>query len=313
MSLLKKLLLAVFLFAVGMSVSAQERITVRGRVMGFDGNPLESVKIYAFSSYDIVDDECKRAEEELKSKGDSYAPLSTATEARTDERGDYELTVYPEGGLLFLAETPEKVCIHVEYVENRREINPEIDNRVEIDGSGIINDALPEIPQPDAISIGDIRLFSNSLNRMIDTMRKAGGVGLAAQQVGRLERVCVIDVPEGCDEGADAAFNAPVRMPLVMFNPLIIAKEGAVKGGEGCLSFPKIGGSVVRAEQVAVSYLNLDNMPQAVTVRGFLARAVQHEVDHLDGILYIDRMTADERLSHSKPLERLAKANGAAR
>ena len=155
MSLLKKLLLAVFLFAVGMSVSAQERITVRGRVMGFDGNPLESVKIYAFSSYDIVDDECKRAEEELKSKGDSYAPLSTATEARTDERGDYELTVYPEGGLLFLAETPEKVCIHVEYVENRREINPEIDNRVEIDGSGIINDALPEIPQPDAISIGD--------------------------------------------------------------------------------------------------------------------------------------------------------------
>ena len=164
---------------------------------------------------------------------------------------------------------------------------------------------------------GEVSAVTPELRRlaadMIDTMRKAGGVGLAAQQVGRLERVCVIDVPEGCDEGADAAFNAPVRMPLVMFNPSIIAKEGAVKGGEGCLSFPKIGGSVVRAEQVAVSYLNLDNMPQAITVRGFLARAVQHEVDHLDGILYIDRMTADERLSHSKPLERLAKANGAAR
>ena len=148
---------------------------------------------------------------------------------------------------------------------------------------------------------------------MLETMHKSKGVGLAAQQVGRLERVCVIDIPDGCEDEADAAFNAPIRMPLVMFNPEVIAREGSCRDKEGCLSFPKIGGSITRAELVTCRYLDETGAPQVVTARGFLARAIQHETDHLDGVLYIDHMTAVERLAVAAKLKKLAKANGGVR
>ena len=148
---------------------------------------------------------------------------------------------------------------------------------------------------------------------MLETMHKAGGVGLAAQQVGRLERMCVIDIPEGCDDEADAAFNAPIAMPLALFNPEILAQEGTQQDKEGCLSFPKIGGELVRAAQVTCQYTDLENRPQVITARGFLARAIQHEVDHLNGILYIDRMTAVQRMGYADKLKKLAKANGGVR
>ena len=148
---------------------------------------------------------------------------------------------------------------------------------------------------------------------MLSTMRKAGGVGLAAQQIGRLERVCVIDIPDGCENDEDAAFNAPIPMPLVMFNPKILSMEGEVKDKEGCLSFPDVGGCVVRAHRVVFTFVAPDNTPQTMMASGFLARAVQHETDHLDGVLYIDRMTAVERLSHSGRLSKLSKANGGTR
>lgn len=148
---------------------------------------------------------------------------------------------------------------------------------------------------------------------MVETMHKARGVGLAAQQVGRTERLCVIDIPEGCDEGVDAMFNAPVKMPLKMWNPEIIDKQGALQEKEGCLSFPGISGEVVRAEQVTCSYIDEDSRPQTITVRGFLARAVQHETDHLDGVLFVDHFSAVERLSKAAKLKKLSKANGSAR
>ena len=148
---------------------------------------------------------------------------------------------------------------------------------------------------------------------MIETMHDAGGVGLAAQQVGRLERVCVIDIPEGCDKGEDALFNAPITMPLVMFNPAIVAREGAQKDKEGCLSFPKVGGSITRAHEVVCQYLDAENRPQMISARGFLARAIQHEADHLNGILYIDHMTAVERLKYASQLKRIAAKNGGTR
>ncbi|MBR0196702.1 MAG: peptide deformylase [Kiritimatiellae bacterium] len=150
-------------------------------------------------------------------------------------------------------------------------------------------------------------------NDMLETMNDARGVGLAAQQVGRLERVCVIDVPAKCDEEEDALFNAPIEMPLKMFNPEIIASEGTVCDKEGCLSFPNIGGSLVRAAQVTCQYLDYNGNPQIITARGYLARAIQHEVDHLNGILYIDRMSAIERLKYTPKLKKLAKANGGIR
>lgn len=150
-------------------------------------------------------------------------------------------------------------------------------------------------------------------DEMIATMHAAKGVGLAAQQVGRLERMCVIDIPEGCDEPEDELFNAPIAMPLKLFNPEIIQSEGTQCDKEGCLSFPKIGGSVTRAAQVTCQYMDEQNRPQVITARGFLARALQHEIDHLNGILYVDHLSAVERLTFAAKLKKMAKENGGVR
>ena len=148
---------------------------------------------------------------------------------------------------------------------------------------------------------------------MIETMHKTRGVGLAAQQIGRLEKMCVIDIPEGCEEPEDELFNASIEMPLVLFNPEILSKEGSETDKEGCLSFPGIVGRVTRATQVSCQYLDHLGRPQIITARGFLARALQHEIDHLNGILYIDHLTAVERLSMAAKLKKLSKANGGVR
>ena len=148
---------------------------------------------------------------------------------------------------------------------------------------------------------------------MLETMHDAKGVGLAAEQVGCLEKMCVIDIPEGCEEADDEIFNAPIAMPLVLFNPEIVAQEGSQRDKEGCLSFPNVGGTLTRAAQVTCQYLDADNRPQMITARGFLARALQHEIDHLNGVLYIDHMSAVERLAFSPKLKNLAKANGGTR
>ena len=169
---------------------------------------------------------------------------------------------------------------------------------------------LRERAQPVAIVTDELR---NLAEEMIDTMHKARGVGLAAQQVGRLEKMCVIDIPEGCEEPEDELFNAPVAMPLKLFNPEIIAQEGSQHDKEGCLSFPGIGGSITRAQQVTCQYLDEENRPQIIMARGFLARALQHEIDHLNGILYVDHMSAVERLTYASKLKKLAKENGGVR
>lgn len=148
---------------------------------------------------------------------------------------------------------------------------------------------------------------------MVETMHEAKGVGLAAEQVGRLEKMCVIDIPQGCDEPEDEAFNAPIPMPLKLWNPEIIAQEGSQRDKEGCLSFPNVGGSLTRAAQVTCQYLDDENRPQIITARGFLARAIQHEIDHLNGVLYIDHMSAVERLAFAGKLKKLAKQNGGVR
>ena len=169
---------------------------------------------------------------------------------------------------------------------------------------------LRERAQPVAIVTDELR---NLAEEMIDTMHKARGVGLAAQQVGRLEKMCVIDIPEGCEEPEDELFNAPVAMPLKLFNPEITAQEGSQHDKEGCLSFPGIGGSITRAQQVTCQYLDEENRPQIMMARGFLARALQHEIDHLNGILYVDHMSAVERLTYASKLKKLAKENGGVR
>ena len=169
---------------------------------------------------------------------------------------------------------------------------------------------LREKAEPVAIVTPPLRALAAD---MIATMHRAKGVGLAAQQIGRTERMCVIDIPEGCENAEDEAFNSIVQMPLILFNPEIIAREGSQFDKEGCLSFPGVGGSVERSEQVTCQFLDENNMPQIVTARGFLARAIQHELDHLDGVLYIDRLAEAERDSFGPKLKKLSDANGGVR
>jgi peptide deformylase len=130
---------------------------------------------------------------------------------------------------------------------------------------------------------------------MLETMRANKGVGLAAQQIGSALQLTVIDVRDVKDrpswlelDGKPADVNA--FMPLVLINPEITPLGEFVSGGEGCLSFPEIFGEIARPESVDVKALNEKGKPVAFRGGGLLARVVQHEVDHLNGILFIDRM-----------------------
>ena len=139
---------------------------------------------------------------------------------------------------------------------------------------------------------------------MLDAMYAADGVGLAAEQVGRTESVCVIDVPAG-SQGRFAELDAGVPMPLVMFNPVVSEPEGTQRGNEGCLSFPGVSAQVTRALSVRVDYLGEDNKNYSIRVHGLLARAVQHEVDHLNGVVFVDRRSPTQRMLVAGKLRKL--------
>jgi peptide deformylase len=126
----------------------------------------------------------------------------------------------------------------------------------------------------------DVRTLVDDL---FDTMRAAHGVGLAANQVGETHRVAVVDVGER-DPGQ-----------LVLINPVIREGSGVELGEEGCLSIPEIYGEVERATRVVVDALDREGRPQRIEATGFRARAIQHEIDHLDGILFIDHLSAVKR------------------
>lgn len=113
------------------------------------------------------------------------------------------------------------------------------------------------------------------LEDMEDTMRDAEGIGLAAPQVGVLRRVVVIDVGEGI---------------LKIINPEIEKRQGEITDIEGCLSVPGVSGTVSRPEKVKLKYINEDNKEMELEAEGLLARAICHEIDHLDGILYTDKV-----------------------
>jgi peptide deformylase len=130
---------------------------------------------------------------------------------------------------------------------------------------------------------------------MFETMRAYKGVGLAAQQIGQALQVTVIDVSAVTDrpstlelDGKPADVNA--FMPLVLINPQLEPFGEPATGGEGCLSFPEIYGEITRPESVDVTALNEKGRTVRFRCGGLLARAIQHEADHLNGILFIDRM-----------------------
>ncbi len=136
------------------------------------------------------------------------------------------------------------------------------------------DEALRKVCKP--IPKFDLRLWL-LLRDMADTMYKAEGVGLAAPQVGILRRVVVIDV--GDERGL-----------IELVNPEIIASEGEQGDSEGCLSVPGRRGYVVRPSKVTVRAQDRKGKPFEITGEGLLARALCHELDHLDGIMYVDKM-----------------------
>lgn len=125
------------------------------------------------------------------------------------------------------------------------------------------------------------------------------GIGLAATQVGVLKRCIVIDVGEDDDEDYE---------PLMLFNPEILSTEGEAVAEEGCLSMPNIIAEVKRPEKVCVDALDLRNEKVHIEAVGLLARVLQHEIDHLNGILFIDRISGLKRQFLSSELKKLQQA-----
>jgi peptide deformylase len=133
------------------------------------------------------------------------------------------------------------------------------------------------------------------IDDMIETMRAAPGVGLAAPQVGVSEQLIVIEYAEE-DDPHDSARPAKKKL-YVLLNPEIVwASEDMVEGTEGCLSIPGWVGDVARHEAVAVKGLNRDGQKIKINADGWLARIFQHEIDHLNGVLYIDRLVSPDSL-----------------
>ena len=121
----------------------------------------------------------------------------------------------------------------------------------------------------------------NLIKDMAETMYTASGVGLAASQVGVPKRIILVD---GEEDGL-----------IVLINPMIIKSEGEVAAEEGCLSVPDIYSQVKRSSKVTIKALSENGDPIEITNEGLIARALQHEIDHLDGILFIDRIGRMER------------------
>ncbi len=145
---------------------------------------------------------------------------------------------------------------------------------------------------------------------MLETMHAAQGVGLAAQQIGRALQLTVLDVRGATDrpstfkrEGKEV--EVATVMPLVLINPEVTTTGEKVIGSEGCLSFPEIYGEIARPASVEVRALNEKWEKIQFSAGGLLSRAIQHELDHLNGILFIDRMLRAEKEELKPELEEL--------
>jgi peptide deformylase len=148
---------------------------------------------------------------------------------------------------------------------------------------------------------------------MFETMHAAAGVGLAAQQVGHALQLTVIDVRGVKDrpstlEVNDAPADVAAFMPVTLINPEVKPLGEPVSGPEGCLSFPELYEEITRASLVAVTALNEQGQPFQFKAGGLLARVIQHETDHLNGILFIDRMPLAAKKALKEQLDALQKA-----
>ncbi len=152
---------------------------------------------------------------------------------------------------------------------------------------------------------------------MLETMHDAKGIGLAAQQVGRILQLTVLDVRAVTDrpstfQRAGREEEANSVMPLVLINPEVIPIGESVAGSEGCLSFPEIFAEISRPSLAEVRAMNENWEQIEFRCGGLLARAIQHEMDHLNGILFIDRMTRSGKDELKPKLDELLASTRAA-
>jgi peptide deformylase len=163
------------------------------------------------------------------------------------------------------------------------------------------------------------KALASFAEQMIVAMHEAHGIGLAAQQVGRAVQLCVIDLREAeadFDWKLDgAATPLELFMPMVIANPKVtVAKKApTLSSEEGCLSFPDIRAEVERSMELTVKFHDAAGLAHVLECTGLFARCVLHEVDHLNGVLFIDRMTKEAREPIQEAVKELAKATKAAR
>ena len=136
--------------------------------------------------------------------------------------------------------------------------------------------------------------------QMLMTLYATGnGIGLAATQVGVLKRLIIVDIGEEDDEEYE---------PLVLFNPELLSSDGEIVAEEGCLSIPDVTADVKRPERIVVEGVNLQCEAIRIEADGLLARVLQHEIDHLNGVLFIDRISGLKRRLLSEELTRIQQA-----
>jgi peptide deformylase len=162
-----------------------------------------------------------------------------------------------------------------------------------------------------------VKVFDAALatlaGEMIDTMHEAHGIGLAAQQVGRAMQFCVADLRDAETDFSwklDGA-SPPLElfMPMAIANPVITPVRGTkeLPYEEGCLSFPQIRGDIVRPDAITVKFQDEHGVPHTLECNGLFARCIQHEADHLNGVLFIDRMDKKVRATVDEAVKTLAK------
>lgn len=138
----------------------------------------------------------------------------------------------------------------------------------------------------------EVETFDSSLIQHIKDLEETmaagpGGVGIAAPQLGIMQRIVIVDV-----SNYPKIKNAKHHGRLILINPEIIDWQGMIKGREGCMSVPDFTGNVIRAENIVLNALDENGVKNEYEMEGFEARAVQHEIDHLDGLLFLDRLVS---------------------
>ena len=156
------------------------------------------------------------------------------------------------------------------------------------------NPTLRKVSKPISVRDIDSSSIKNLITDLADTLESSGGIGLAAPQIGELVRIVIVKIPEG-----SSSYGELTEVPLTVFiNPIITPVGQKQKSHwEGCLSVPGLRGLVSRPQSIQLRYFDPEKKETSLSVEGFLSTVLQHECDHLDGTLYLDRLSDTKDLS----------------